>query len=324
MGRKEETTKSGLRVAVTGASGDLGSLLLPLLEQDDRVESILALDVVKAPPSGARTTWRRLDLARHDADRELTELLREHRIDALYHLAFLFSPIQNGALAHELEVIGSLHVLTAAAAVGLKRLVVPSLTAVYGARSGHPSLLDEDTPTDGAPASRFVQDKIEVERQVNAFRPRHADTRVIVLRFAPILGPSVDNPVTRLLKARIVPSLMGFDPLWQAVHEEDAARALHLALHSEAEGTFNVVGRGVLPLSGMVKLAGGNVLPLPAPLARGTLVTLNAAGALGVPLPLLDYIQYSWVADGARAERALGFSPRYHAREAVGAVNRRA
>ncbi len=322
MGRKDETGGSGLRVAVTGANGDLGSLLLPLLEQDARVESILALDVVKPAQLGEKALWKRLDLARHDADRELSELLAEHRIDALFHLAFLFSPITNAAFAHELEVIGTLHVLSATAAAKVKRLVIPSLTAVYGARPGSPAYLREDAPTVGAPPNRFVQDKVEVERQVNAFRPRHPETKVIVLRFAPVLGPSVDNPVTRFLKARVVPSLLGFDPLWQAVHEEDAARALHLALSADAEGCFNVVGRGVLPLSGMIRLAGGNVVPLPHPVARGTIRALNAVGALGVPMSLLDFIQFSWVADGERAARDLGFVPRYHARDAVGAVRR--
>jgi len=313
----------GLRVAVTGATGDLGSLLLPLLEEDPRVERILALDVVKPTRTLRKGTWRRMDLARHDADRELTRLLRENEVDVFFHLAFLFSPVESAAFAHELEVIGTLHVMAAVEAAKVKRLVVPSLTAVYGARPGHPAFLTEKMGFRDAPSSRFVQDKVEVERQLDAFRGKHPDTQVIVLRFAPILGPSVDNPVTRLLSSKIVPTLLGFDPLWQGIHEEDAARALHLALESDANGTFNVVGQGVLPLSGMVHLAGGRVVPLPHPIARGAIRTLNAAGVLGVPMSLLDFIQYSWVADGQRAEEALGFVPRFHVREAVASLQQR-
>ena len=40
-----QASKGGLRVAVTGAAGDMGRLLLPLLERDPDVESILVLDV---------------------------------------------------------------------------------------------------------------------------------------------------------------------------------------------------------------------------------------------------------------------------------------
>lgn len=313
-----------LRVAVTGATGDLGALLLPLLETDPRVERVLALDVARPEQVGGKMEFRRVDLARHEADRLLAQLLTEERIDALFHLAFLNSPIQNAAMAHELEVIGTLHVLTAVAAAKVKRVIIPSITAVYGARANNPAFLEEDAHLHGMADSRFINDKVEVERQVRNFRPRHPDTSVLVLRFAPVLGPSVNNPVTRFLRARLVPTLLGFDPLWQAVHEQDAAAALHLALHSDAQGELNVVGRGVVSLSGMIRLAGGLVLPLPHPVARGAIRALNALGVLGVPIKLLEFMQYSWVADGRRAEAALGYVPRYDAREAVGAARRSA
>lgn len=293
---------------------------MPLLEADPDVEAILALDIARPEHVGGKVTYRRIDLARPDADRPLADALREERIDTVFHLAFLWSPITNSAFAHELEVIGSLHVLAAVAAAGVGNLVLPSLTAVYGARGANPAFLDEHAPLHGCPPSRFVSDKVEVEKEARAFRARHPDVRVLVLRFAPIIGPSVDNAVTRLLRARVLPTVLGYDPLWQAVHEDDAARALHLALHSDAEGELNVVGEGVLPLSGMVKLAGGRVVPLPHPVARAAIRLLNHANRLGVPLTLLDYIRYSWVADGRRARESLGYAPRYHARDAVGAA----
>jgi UDP-glucose 4-epimerase len=311
---KRQRKQSGLTVALTGATGDLGTLLLPLLEDDERVEKILALDV--APPSRPirKLEFRRVDLARAEADRLLAAALAAEPVDTFFHLAFLNAAITDAAFAHELEVIGTLHVLTAVAGAHLPRLIVPSMTAVYGARAGNPAYLEEDMELHGCPPSRFVSDKLSVEKQLRAFREHNKETEVVVLRFAPVLGPSVDNPVTRFLKGRWVPTLLGFDPLWQAVHEEDAARALHLALHSDAVGEYNIVGRGVIPLSGMVKLAGGNAVPVPQPLAR----------MLGVPATLRDYIQFSWVADGRRAEEALGYVPRYHARDAATAVSRRA
>jgi UDP-glucose 4-epimerase len=312
--------KRGLRVAVTGAHGDFGRLLLPLLEKDPHVESVLVLDVAK--PEGDKVEYHRVDLTRHDAESELTEALSERPVDALYHLAFLFGPVRNGSLAHELEVVGTINVLAAAGKLRLPRLVVPSLTAVYGARGQHPALLREETPLSGCPHSRFVSDKVQVESQVRSFRERHPDTRVLVLRFAPVLGPSVDNPATRMLKRSVVPTLLGFDPLWQAVHEEDAARALHRALTVDAEGEFNIVGQGVLPLSGLIRQAGARALPLPGPLFRAALHALDAVGAAGLPVALLDYIHYSWVADGERAENALGFIPIHHARDAAAALRR--
>lgn len=310
-----------LRVAVTGATGDLGKLLLPLLEADPQVESILALDVAQ-PPAHDKLTSHRLDLTRHDAERELVEVLTHERIDALYHLAFLLGRRRIAAYAHEVEVAGTVRVLSAVARAQVRQLIVHSLTVLYGAHGAHPALLDEDSELIGCPASRFVSDKVEVERLVQEFREHHLDIRVTVLRFAPILGPSVDNPATRFLRGRVVPTLLGFDPLWQAVHEEDAAQALHRALHARVSGTFNVVGKGVAPLSGLIRQAGRRALPLPRRVARAALRALNATGAYGIPLPLLDYVQYSWVADGARAQQALGFVPRHHVSDAVTSLRR--
>lgn len=313
--------KTGLRVAVTGATGDLGGLLMPLLEADPGVRSVLALDIAK-PRDHEKIEYRRIDLTFHDAERELVAALTEQPVDVLYHLAFLFGPRRNVAFAHEVEVAGTMRVLSAAAEVKLPRLVLPSLTVVYGAQPSHPALLTEDATLRGCPSSRFVSDKLEVERQVEAFRARNPGTNVLLLRFGPIVGPHVDNPATRLLQRRLVPTVLGFDPLWQAIHEDDVGQALHLALRTEATGTFNVVGRGAMPLSGMIRAAGGVPLPMPEPMVRGLLRGLSASGVKIVPLGLLDYLHYSWVADGSRAEKELGFVPRFHTSEAVAALRR--
>jgi UDP-glucose 4-epimerase len=125
-----------------------------------------------------------------------------------------------------------------------------------------------------------------------------------------------------MLAHRVVPTLLGFDPLWQALHEEDAARALYHSLSANAEGEFNIVGRGVLPLSGLIRLAGAQPLPLPGPLYRAALKTMTSLGGPGFPTALLDYMHYGWVANGERAEEELGFIPMFHARDAVAAMRR--
>jgi len=308
-------------VALTGATGDLGQLLVPLLLADEGVEKVLALDIAK-PKEAPGLAYRRIDLTHHEADRDLAEALVEEEIDALYHLAFLWTPRALGNFAHELEVIGTMRVLEGAARAKPARLIVGSLTVLYGAGPDLPALIPERAPLRGCAGSRFVSDKIEMENLTQKFAERHPETRVLILRFAPIVGPTVDNPATRLLSRELVPTLMGFDPLWQAVHEEDVGRALHLALRADAQGAFNIVGGGVLPLSGLVREAGGHVLPMPTPVARATLGALNAYGGRGVPVQLLDYIHYPWVADGSRAQEALGFVPRHHTRDAVAALRR--
>lgn len=310
-----------LSVAVTGPTGGLGALLLRRLQADPGVARILTLG--PTPAFGEKIEHRTIDFTRHDAEEDLTDALREVPVDALFHLAFINARHRSGAAAHEVEVIGSMRVLAAAGSAEVGRLVVASTTAVYGARPNAPAVIGERATLAGAPTSRFIQDKIQVEQEVKAFRERHPGIRVIVLRFAPIIGQGVDNPVTRLLGRSPTPSLLGFDPLWQAIHPDDAAEALHRALTSEYDGALNVVADGVLAFSGMVRAAGGRTLPLPGPVAKAALRTLGAAGASTPHLSLLDYLRYGWVADGRRAREALGFSPRHTVSEAVRSLKAR-
>ena len=307
-----------MRVALTGPTGDFGTLLLPRLRDDARVSRILTLGT--RGTSGPRLTHHRVDLTRYDVESELVDLLGEAQIDVLYHLAFLHGRTRSGAFAHEVEVIGTLHVLAAAARAGVKKLVVPSYTLVYGARPDNPALLTEDAPLHGSSTSRFVSDRVEVEKQVAAFRTAHPEVEVTVFRFAPVLGPTADNPATRFFRRPVAPTLLGFDPLWQAVHEEDACSALLQALDRPAAGVFNVVSADVLPLSAMIGLARSRALPLPAPLARAILRGLNTAGVTATPVTLLDYLHYACVADGTRCRQVLDFVPRYSARQALQAL----
>jgi UDP-glucose 4-epimerase len=317
---KRRNDKGSLRVGVTGASGDLGKLLIPLLLEDPAVSQVMAYDVAAPDLVHDKLDFVRADLTRPGNESELTRQIGEARLDALYHLAFVHGRVHSGALAHELEVIGSLHVLAAAGQLGIPRLIVPSLTALYGARANAPFYLTEGDALMGAEGSRFIQDKVEVERQLERFQKTQGKTRVLVLRFAPMVGPKSNNPVTRLLKNRFVPTLLGYDPVWQVLHEEDAARALHLALTVAQDGVFNVVPDGLLPLSALVELSGGRVVPLPRPVLLGVIGALEAAGVSAVPLSLLDFLKFPCVADGVRAVRELGFVPRYTAREAAASM----
>jgi UDP-glucose 4-epimerase len=138
-----------------------------------------------------------------------------------------------------------------------------------------------------------------------------------VLRTAPILGPTVHNYVTQYLSRRVVPTVLGFDPLLQFVHEADAVAAFKLAVDRDVPGIFNIVADGVLPLSTVVKLAGRIALPLPRPLANTLVSALWMAHLSEAPPALLDYLQYVCVADGEQAHQQMGFSPVYTTREAV-------
>ncbi len=304
-------------VAVTGASGFLGSNLIGSLEEDDRVSRIVAIDTVPAPTAGQKTRSYDVDLTDPTAEARLAEIMAAERVDAIAHLAFHTSPTHATAWAHELESVGTMHVTVAARHAQVRKLVLWSQTWLYGAHPTNPNFLTERHPLRASTREPYFVDKIEAEDQARRLAQRAPGTVVTVLRTAPILGPTVHNFFTSYLARKLVPTMMGFDPLVQFIHEVDAIAALHLAILRDAPGTFNIVGDGVLPLSTVIKLAGRVAVPVPHPIAE----TITAAGWVAqiadAPPTFLKYLRFLCVADGKLAREQLGFTPAYTSREAL-------
>ncbi len=322
--------KKGRVVAITGACSFLGRNLVGVLEERDDVERIVLLDVASPPTTGAKSRSYRVDLTQPTVSARITEILRAENATEFAHLAFLASPTTAEPWAHELESVGTMHVLNACRESPIERFVVASQTLLYGAHASNPGFLTEQAPLRGLRGGRgtffgraecsFLADKIDAEREVQRFREECPKTSVAVLRYAPVLGPSVRTWATRWLSRRIVPTLMGFDPLVQFIHEMDAVSALVLALDPsrwKAQGVFNIVGQGVLPISMVVKLAGRAGLPIPGPLLRRSAELLWMAGMNEAPAAFVEFLHHVCVADGARAQRELGFVPAFSTKEAV-------
>jgi UDP-glucose 4-epimerase len=304
-------------VAITGAAGFLGSNLAQSLEEDDRVSRVVAIDATAVPPAGRKTRSYDVDLTQPTAEARLAEILAAERVDAIAHLAFLPAPTHATAWAHELESVGTMHVTVAARHAQVRKLVLWSHTWLYGAHPSNPNFLSERHPLRAPRGEPFFADKVEAEEQARRLAQRSPGVVVTVLRTAPILGPTVHNVFTHYLARRVVPTMMGFDPLVQFLHEVDAIAALHLSLLRDAPGTFNIVGEGVLPLSTVVKLAGRLAVPVPHPIAQTVAAVGWVAQLVEAPPSFLKYLRFLCVADGAKAREVLGFVPAYTSREAL-------
>jgi UDP-glucose 4-epimerase len=313
-----ENARLGARVvAVTGAAGFLGSNLIGSLEQDDRIGRVVALDISPASTAGRKTRLYDVDLTHPSAESRIAEIFIAERVDTIAHLAFLASPTHASAWAHELESVGTMHVTVAARHARVRKLVLWSQTWLYGAHPSNPNFLTEKHPLRSPMSEPYFADKIEAEEQARKLVLRSPAAVVTILRTAPILGPTVQNAVTRYLARKLVPTAMGYDPLVQFLHEVDAVAALHLAVLRDARGTFNVVGEGVLRLSTAIRLAGRIAVPIPHPIGE-TVATLGWIAQLAdVPPAFLKYLRFVCVADGRRAREAMGFHSAYTTREAL-------
>jgi len=311
---------TGRVVAITGACTYLGTELVRRLEEDRRYAKIVLLDVREPPVLAEGTTKARyypVDLTQPTVDGDLATLLRKEQVDTVVHGAFLSNPTHASEWAHELEDVGTMHVLNACAATGPARIVMVSTTMAYGAHPANPTYLTEAAELRGHRDSRFINDKVRAEKQALRFARENPQTSVATLRFAPTLGPTVVNLFTRFLSRPVAPVMMGHDPLMQFVHEADAAWALKLAVDADAAGPFNIVGKGVLPLTTVLALMGRVPLPMPYLVARSMSKALWATQVLSSPPSLLDYLMYVCVADGARAKAELGYAPRFSIKRTI-------
>jgi UDP-glucose 4-epimerase len=307
-------------VAVTGAFGSLGRRLVRALENDPKVERIVALDV-RSPlgldgdpdPIGflsrhAKLSAHTLDLTEQGADAELARILVAEKAGALMHLALLSTPTHALEMAHETETIGTLHVLHACAAARVRQIVSLSSAMCYGARPDNPAWLTESQPL-RPPWSRSLKDKADADAQALRFGEEHKDVAVSVARLGAVLGTAPDHFFSRTLSRRFVPAVLGYDPLWQLMLVDDAVAALHALYTSEARGAFNVVGRGVLPVSHVLTRLGRMPLFLPASLGKTVVGALWSAQLVEMPKQFLDYFRWSWVCDASRLQRETGFVP---------------
>lgn len=304
-------------IAVTGSDTFLGRNILGLLEEDPSVSKIIALDIVQPTTAKQKTRFYKLDLTQPSVDARLSEILHAEEVDTFVHLAFLAAPTPATTWAHELESVGTMHVLNACREQRVGKFILWSQTALYGPHASNPNFLTEEHPLRGLKGSVYLRDKIEAETETRRFAEALPNTIVTVLRLGPMIGPTVRNYVTAWLSRRFVPTMMGFDPLVQVVHEMDAVGAFKLAIDGEARGAFNIVADGVLPISTVIKLAGRTAVPVPHFLAQRATSFLWSANLSDAPPAFFNFLKFLCVCDGTKAKNELGFRPTYTTREAV-------
>ena len=242
----------------------------------------------------------------------LVDLFREERVDTICHLAFEDSARPNES-SFDLNVMGTMKVFSAAAEANVRKIVYKSSTMVYGAEPGNSAFLREEHALNGARSSGYVRDLVETEGFCNGFRGQTGNVMLTVLRFAHIIGPTCDTPLTRFLREPTAPLLMGFDPMLQLIHEDDVVRALVQAVKYDVPGAFNVAAEKALPLLKMIGLAGKAPLPVLHPLAY---LGVQMIGPQLAPIDL-NFLRYPCVGDLRKMREELEFTPQYTADEAL-------
>jgi UDP-glucose 4-epimerase len=174
----------------------------------------------------------------------------------------------------------------------------------------------EDMGPKRLPRSGYAKDVYEIEGYVRGFARRRPDVRVTMLRAANVIGRHVFSPLTSYFRLPVIPTVAGFDPRLQFLHEDDLVAALTHGVVTDVGGTFNIAGDGVLLLSQAVRRLRRPSVPLPG-FALGAIGSvLRQAHAADFTPEQLGLLTYGRGVDTTRMRAELGFEPAYTTAEA--------
>ena len=310
------TDEAGRRILITGIASPLATRLAERLESDDRVEHLVGVDLREPAKELARTEFVRADLR----NPLVAKILDSSRADTIIHLSITAAPHGAGGRARmkELNVIGTMQLLAAAQkSTRLRKLVLKSTTAVYGSNYADPALFREEVAPGGAPRSGYSKDAVEVEGYGRAFGRRRSDVTLTVLRFANFIGPAIESPLTRYLGLPVVPTVLGYDPRVQLVHEDDALEILYRSTMEDHPGIYNVAGPGIVYLSQAIRLAGKPSIPVPLPFVSGLAGMMRRSGLVDFSPEQLQFLMFGRVGSIDRMRAEFEFEPAYSTRAAV-------
>ncbi|CAJ61883.1 MULTISPECIES: NAD-dependent epimerase/dehydratase family protein [Frankia] len=328
-----------MRVAIVGASGNIGYHLVRELATDPRVDEVVA--IARRPPPGppsagspsaeppsagrprARVRWLALDVARPGAFGELEKAFRG--CASVVHLAWLIQPERATVVTEATNVAGSERVFAAALATGVPALVYASSVGAYRPRES-PRPVDENWPTTGIETSPYSVQKVAVERLLDSLEADHPGIRVSRLRPAIVLsaaaaqsqaryflGPLAPPGLLRRLGAGegrlpVVPAVRGL--MFQVVHSRDAAVAFaSAALSPTARGAYNVAADPPVTPRTLPDMLGARGIPLPPALLRAAVGAAYRARLAPVSPGWIDLARGAPIMDTRRARRELGWAP---------------
>jgi UDP-glucose 4-epimerase len=305
----------GRVVLVTGVSRDLGRRFARIAANDPAVDRVIGVDVV--PPRGdiGEMTFIRADIR----NPVIAKIIVKEDVDTVVHMSVVATPGSAGGRTSmkEFNVIGTMQLLAACQkAPGLRHMVIKSTTTVYGASSRDPAMFTEDMNPKRQPRSGYAKDAFEVESYVRGFARRRPDVRVAMLRTANVIGPQTQSPIVQYFHLPVIPTVLGFDPRMQFLHETDLLEVLRHASLGDAYGTFNVAGDGIIMLSQAIRRLGRPSLPLPAFAVSGFGSVLRRAGLADFSPEQVEFLTYGRGVDTTRMRAELGFEPAYSTAEA--------
>jgi UDP-glucose 4-epimerase len=198
----------------------------------------------------------------------------------------------------------------------VRKVVFKSSAHYYGCERDDPAFFTEAMRRPHPPRTRLEADIVEADDAVRGFAERNPGLTVTTLRFVNGMGPELRTTHSRLLSLPAVPGILGFDPRYQFVHEDDIVGVLRHAVLRDLPGIYNAAADGVLALSEVASLLGKPFAPVLPP--WGTSLGATGLRLLGIRIPeeVQRQLRYGRGVDNRRL-KASGYAFSSTTREAV-------
>ncbi len=311
-----------MKVAITGATGNVGTSLIRALQNEPRVTQIVGIARRRPEIRVPKVTWRRADIVTDDLVQVFSGC------DAVVHLAWLIQPSRDLRILEATNVEGSRRVFEAAAAAGVPSLVYASSIGAYSPGPKDDAGVPESWPTEGVPTSFYSRHKAATEAILDDFVAANPRMRVVRLRPGLIFKRESAAEVRRLffgpflpgtlLRRSLIPFVPDIDAMrFQVVHSYDVGEAYRLAIVKGASGAFNVATDPVMDMKRLGELLGARPVKVPPRVLKvGADVTWKLR-LQPTPSGWIDMALQVPIMDITKARTELGWKPRFDAGDAI-------
>ena len=288
-----------MKVLIPGISTPIARLFAQRLAE--RGDQVVGIDRRGWPDAPNGIEVHKVDVRKRAAE----DVFRKLHPDAVVHMATVSHFAEVTEERYRINLGGTQAVFEHCRTYAVPHAVFVGRHTFYGAGPGSPLYHVEEEPPLALASFPELADLVAADLHASNALWRVPDMATTVLRLCYTLGSTGHGTLAGFLRGKRVPTVAGFDPLFQFMHETDVVNALVLAIDKRPRGVFNVAGPPPVPLSMIIRETGRTRIPLPE--------TLMAAlfGRFGLPRlarGAIEHLKFPVIVDTTAYQRATGFA----------------
>jgi UDP-glucose 4-epimerase len=305
---------TGLRVLVTAGSSRFGALVVTALERRDDIETVIAVDDHAPGAPFVRAEFVRLG----EGLLQLPRIVRGAGVDVLVDVraGAAIAPLDERAITGHARVTERVGAACTDDGSPVRRLVTVGSVHRHGWARELPAFLTESVEPPSSPRGALATALGQIEDAAAAVVRRRPDITVATVRLADHVGPAGSGILQAADRLPLLPTVLGFDPPVQVVHEEDAAAAVAHVVGERLDGPYLVAADGTLALTEALRILGRAHAPVLPPWGTGMIAGVLSRAGLGGAHELAGQLRRGRGIDNRRL-KAAGFRYRATSREAL-------